>query len=65
MKMVHTTVGIKTALNTKRKSTNTTVRKEQETSHGLIHYFFKLLKLTLQKHSSGYWTISLTHSQEL
>ena len=47
--------GYKNTLNTLRKSISTTVRKEPETSYGLIHHFLKPLKLTLQKHSSDYW----------
>ena len=43
---------------------STTVRKEPETSYGLILHFLKPLKLTLQNHSSDYWINifqSLTH----
>ena len=53
--MLYTSVVTKTALNIQRKSISTTVRKESETSYGLIHHFLKPLKLTLQNHSSDYW----------
>ena len=44
-----------TALNTQRKPISTTVRKESETSYGLIHHFLKPLKLILQNYSSENW----------
>ena len=53
--MFYTRVVTKAALNTQRKSISTTVRKEPETSYGLIHHFLKLLKPTLQNHFSDYW----------
>ena len=53
--MLYTRVVTKAALNTQRKSISTIVRKEQETSYGLIQHFLKPLKLTLQNHSSDYW----------
>ena len=53
--MLYTRVVTKATLNTQRKSISTTVRKEPETSHGLIHHFLKPLNLTLQNHSSDYW----------
>ena len=53
--MLSTRVGTKAALNSLRKSINTTVRREPETSYGLTHHFLKMLKLTLQNHSSDYW----------
>ena len=55
MKMLYTRVVTKAALNTQRKSISTIVRKEPETSYGLIHHFLKLLKSTLQNHFSDYW----------
>ena len=42
MKMLYTRVGTSTALNTQIKPISTTVRKEPETSYGLIHHFLKL-----------------------
>ena len=62
--MLCTRVGTEEALNTQRKTAITTVRKESEVLCGLIHHFLRLLKLTLQKHSSDYWINifqSLTH----
>ena len=53
--MLYTRVGTKAVLNTQRKSISTAIRKEPETSYGLMHHFFKPLKLTLQNHSSDYW----------
>ena len=53
--MLHTRVGTKAVLNTQRKSISTAIRKEPEISYGLMHHFFKPLKLTLQNHSSDYW----------
>ena len=53
--MLHKRVGTKAVLNTQRKSISTAIRKEPEISYGLMHHFFKPLKLTLQNHSSDYW----------
>ena len=53
--MLYTRLVTKAALNTQRKSISKIVRKEPETSHGLIHHFLKPLKLTLQNHFSDYW----------
>ena len=53
--MLHTRVGTKAVLNTQRKSISTAIRKEPAISYGLMHHFFKPLKLTLQNHSSDYW----------
>ena len=53
--MLYTRVVTKAALNTHRKSICTIVRKEPETSYGLIHHFLKPLKLTLQNHFSDCW----------
>ena len=64
MKILYTRGVTKAPLNIQRKSLSTTVRKEPETSYGLIHHFLKPLKLTLQNHSSDYWINifqSLTH----
>ena len=55
MKIPYTRGVTKAALNTQRKPLSTTVRKEPETSYGLIHHFLKPLKLTLQNQSSDYW----------
>ena len=55
MKMLYTRVVTKAALNTQRKPISTAVRKEPETSYGLIHHFLKPLKLSLKNHSSDYW----------
>ena len=52
--MLYTRVVTKAVLNTLRKSISATVRKEPETSYGLIHHFLKPLKLTLQNHFSDY-----------
>ena len=53
--MLYTRVVTKAALNTHRKSICAIVRKEPETSYGLIHHFLKPLKLTLQNHFSDCW----------
>ena len=62
--MLDTRVITTANLYTQKKSISTTLRKEPKTSYGLIHHFLKLLKLTLQNHSSDYWINifqSLTH----
>ena len=53
--MFYTRVVTKAALNTQGKPVRTKVRKEPETSYGLINHFLTPLKLTLQNHSSDYW----------
>ena len=55
MKMLYARLVTKAALNTQRKSISKIVRKEPETSHGLIHHFLKPLKLTLQNYFSDCW----------
>ena len=42
--MIYVRVGTKAALNTLKKSISATVRKEPETSYGLIRNFLKPLK---------------------
>ena len=51
MKMLYARVVIKAALNTQRKSISTIVRKEPETSYGLIHHFLTV-KTNVGKFSS-------------